>query len=261
MLYNLKMRRSGGIIIYKLTPMNIFRRLLNVIFPENFTCDLCGREVFDGDNLCKTCKSKVELNNGETCPLCGRKTSTSRGLCLECKQLAPKYKRAVSAFVYGGGSALLVQKFKNGNAYLKNYFADALAEKCKIFEGVDGICYVPMTDKAVKKRGYNQAYLLAKELSQRLNIPLLKNAVKKVRETQQQKSLSRQERELNLRACFRADKEQVFGKTLLLVDDVMTTGATADAVCVELLKKGAMCVYFASVASVEYKDPNAGSEV
>ena len=109
-----------------------------------------------------------------------------------------------------------------------------------------------MTPKAQGRRGFNQAYLLAKELSKKMKLPLLKGAIRKVKDTPPQKSLSRNDREQNLKACFKADRAVVKDKTIIVVDDVMTTGATADAVCGELKKHGAKKLYFATVASVRY---------
>lgn len=235
--------------------MKLFKRLGELLFPENYTCELCGKEIFDGGRFCADCAKTVTFNDGETCPVCGRKTATS-ALCLECKALAPRYKKAASAIVYDNGGAKLIYKFKHGNAYLKDYFADLLKSKCTEFEIADGICFVPMTAKDIRSRGYNQAELLAKALSSRLGVPLIKNALTKVKKTVQQKSLSKAERENNLKGCFKADGKVVKGKTLILVDDVMTTGATAEAVCAELLKRGAKEIYFVTAASVEYKVNN-----
>ena len=86
-----------------------------------------------------------------------------------------------------------------------------------------------------------------------LSLPLLKNAIQKVKQSDTQKLLSREERLKNLQGCFKADRNEVKGKTLIVVDDVLTTGATADAVCRELKKRGAKKLYFATIASVEYK--------
>lgn len=232
--------------------MNFFKSLSGALFPENFTCELCEKEIFDGKRLCPDCAAEVTFNDGQTCPVCGRKTVTS-SICLECKSDAPVYDKAVSAIVYKDGGAKLIAKFKRGNAYLKDYFADLLIDKCAPFKQADGVCFVPMTKKDERKRGYNQAELLAKSLSERLNIPLLKGALTKTRQTEQQKSLTKTERENNLKGCFKADKATVDGKTLILVDDVLTTGATTEAVCTELKKRGAARIYFVTAASVEYK--------
>ncbi len=225
-------------------------KVLNETFPDGYTCEICGIEVF-GKRLCRSCMNGVEFI-AVSCPVCGRKTQTE-SLCLECKAKAPKFDKAVSVFVYRDGAALLVKKFKNGHAYLKEYFAELLSERCEKFKGAEAVCYVPMTEKAKKKRGYNQAELLAKALAERLDLPVLDGAVIKVKDTEEQKTLSHSEREKNLLGCFKADSKLVRGKKLILIDDVMTTAATADAVAAALRKRGAKNIYFATVASVEYK--------
>ena len=231
--------------------MNVFKAILDSIFPENYTCELCGIEIFDGGRFCDECRKTVIFNDGDTCPVCGRMTDVPE-LCLDCKALAPLYDKAVSALDYSDGAKKLVLAFKSSRPYLKNYFADLLYKKCEQFTDAEAICFVPMTPKAQARRGFNQAYLLAKELSKRMELPLLKGAVKKVKDTAQQKSLSRTDREKNLKSCFKADRVVVKDKTLIVVDDVLTTGATADAVCGELKKRGAKRLYFATVASVRY---------
>lgn len=224
-------------------------KALKEAFPQGYTCEICGVEVF-GTRLCRKCMDGVEFIS-VSCPVCGRKTKTE-SLCLECKAKAPKFDRAVSVFVYRDGAALLVKKFKSGKAYLKDYFAELLAERCVKFKGAEAVCFVPMTDKAKKKRGYNQSELLAKELAVKLELPVLDDAVIKIKDSAEQKSLTHSEREKNLLGCFKADGKLVKGKKLILVDDVMTTGATADAVAAALKKRGAEKVFFAAVASVEY---------
>lgn len=231
---------------------NILGALTKVMFPENFTCELCGREIFDDSRFCERCREEIVFNNGATCSKCGRKTKVSL-LCLDCKDKAPLYDKAVSALSYSEGVQKLIISFKEGKTYLKRYFADLVAEKCKDFTDAEAVCFVPMTAAAERRRGYNQSQLLAKELAKRLNLPLLNYAVVKVKNTASQKSLTKRERSTNLKSVFKADKEIVSGKTLIIVDDVLTTGATAEAMCEALKKSGAVKIYFATVASVEYK--------
>lgn len=230
----------------------IFNGLLDILYPRNFTCDICNREIFNGDNLCDKCRSTVTLNNGYTCPVCGRKILSPQ-LCLECKAQPPVFDRAVSPYVYSGGTQKLISKFKGGEGYLREYFANAMFAKCGVFTDADAICFVPMTAAAVADRGFNQSELLAGLLAEKLNLPLLKNAVKKVKKTSSQKSLSREERLKNLKSAFKADRNIVEGKNLILVDDVLTTGATADCVSAELKKRGAKKIYLVTAASVEYR--------
>ena len=125
------------------------RELGDCLFPKNITCDICGRETFDGTNLCPSCAKTVTLNDGTTCPICGRKTAVNE-VCLECPAHPPAYDRAVSALVYRDGGAGLVMKFKRGGTYLKDYFADLLAPKCRQFAIADGACM----GTAFKKDGF-----------------------------------------------------------------------------------------------------------
>ncbi len=107
-----------------------------------------------------------------------------------------------------------------------------------------------MTKKAEKKRGYNQSQLICKQLSRLSGIPACEALIKK-RDTEQQKSLGRREREENLTGCFSViEKEKIAGKKVLLLDDVMTTGATIGEISAVLKKAGAACVYVLTVTSV-----------
>ena len=224
----------------------------DALFPLGFTCDICGRETF-GTNICNACSKTLVYNDKAVCPVCGRRTVRYE-LCVECKEKPPLFKRAVSFFVYEGGGAYLIKKFKNGEGYLKEYFADKICKSLERFPDCDCIVCVPMTRRAQRKRGFNQSELLAKAVSERAGKPFIKGALVKRKDTGEQKDLSRKERSKNLAGCFKVVKgEEVKGKRVLVVDDILTTGATADEMAKALLKAGAGEVYLATVASVEYK--------
>ena len=231
---------------------NFKRIFAETFFPNDFTCDICGGESF-GSNLCADCKKSVIFNDAAACPVCGRRTVRPE-ICLECKAVVPAYKKGVSALVYENGAVILIQKYKNGAAYLKEYFSALIYDKLNGLPSFDAIVYVPMTKKALKKRGYNQSLLLAKCLSEKLNAPVIKDALEKTKDTAEQKTLTLKQREQNLNGCFAVkNPEAVKDKILLLTDDVLTTGTTANVLTVKLLAAGAKAVYFASVAAVEYK--------
>lgn len=230
----------------------LFRTVRDMLFPADLTCDICGRETF-GANICEDCAKTLVFNDKKVCPVCGRKTARPE-LCLECKEKPPLFERAVSAFTYEGGAAYLVKKFKNDASYLKEYFADEICKRLKGFPEFDCTVCVPLTRRAKAKRGFNQSELLAKAVSERVGKPYVKGAVEKIKETGEQKTLFRKERSKNLSGCFKVVKrEEVKGKHVLVVDDILTTGATADEMAKALLKAGAEKVYLATVASVEYK--------
>ena len=231
--------------------MSLVSFLKEFFFPSSFTCDACGIETF-GTNLCPACLKNTVFNDKTTCPVCGRKTALPE-ICLECKAKSPLFERAASALVYEGTAVRLVHKFKNGGADLKEYFANLIVKKLSDFPQSDCIAFVPMTKKGVRKRGYNQSKLLAQSISKRINAPVV-DAVEKIKDTSEQKSLTGTERAKNLLGCFKAKSgKPLLDKSVLLVDDVLTTGATANAVCLKLFKAGATKVFLATVASVEYK--------
>ena len=222
---------------------------------HNFTCDNCGGEVFDGRRLCKTCKAELPYNNGHVCPFCGRRVKEP-GTCLDCKKKPLQVEKARSLFLYEGDAAMLIRSFKSGKKYLYRTFTEELLPVVeREFSDVDLITYVPMTKRAQRKRGYNQAKLLAEGLAKATGKELL-CSVEKKRETADQRELTRTEREENMRNVFTVtDREQVKGKRVLIADDTLTTGATAGALSEALKKAGAAAVYLVTVASVEKQAP------
>lgn len=243
--------------------MKIRKFIRENLFPLSFTCDGCGIEVFNG-NLCPDCLNNTIFNNKFTCAICGRKVGKPE-ICIECKAKPPLFESALSALIYEGTAVKLIHKFKNGDAYLKDYFADLIVTKLTDFPQIDYIAFVPMTKKAEFKRGYNQSKLLAESISKRINVPVC-DVVEKIKNTTAQKSLSGKDRAKNLEGSFKPkSKDAVLDKNVLLVDDILTTGATADAICKSLFRAGAMKVFLATIASVEYKpkpkDENDKKEV
>ena len=234
--------------------MSIGKFIKENLFPLSFTCDNCGIETFGG-NLCPECLKNTTFNDKATCPICGRKVVRSE-ICIECKAKPPLFDYAMSALIYEGTAVKLIHKFKNGEAYLKDYFADLIVAKLNEVQDllqIDYIAFVPMTKKAEIKRGYNQSKLLAESISKRINVPVT-DAIEKIKDTTAQKALSGKERAKNLEGSFKAkSKDALLDKNVLLVDDILTTGATADAVCMSLFRAGAMKVFLATIASVEYK--------
>lgn len=117
----------------------------------------------------------------------------------------------------------------------------------------DIIVPVPMTKSGQKKRGFNQAQKIAKELSYYSRRPVCSSALVKIRETKQQHTLTERQRRENLKGAFWVVRaHEISGKRVLLVDDVFTTGSTADE-CAKMLKKaGASCVIIGTICKVRY---------
>ena len=223
---------------------------------ENFTCDVCGREVFGGERICAECEKALPVIR-LGCPVCGRRVREA-GVCAACKQHRPVPGKVRSRFVYEGDAMRLVWRYKQGERYLAGTLAGQMLPLLGEFPGTQALVPVPMTSRAKRRRGFDQTLLLAERLSERSGIPVLRTA-EKVRDTPAQKTLTRRERADNLKGCFRvADRRGVKGKCLLIVDDTYTTGATVDELAAVLLRAGAKEVNAGTVTSVEDKSPYGG---
>lgn len=219
------------------------------------TCDGCGREVFDypAERLCGECLSSFVRNDGHTCIKCGRKTA-AEGVCLDCKQTLPLFSRGLSPFVYCGTAARLLNRLKNGERYLSGFFGECMAEalKAALPKGTDSalLVPVPLTAEREKRRGYNQAEELAERIAEILGAETGRDVLVKARETPSQKRLTGRERAKNVSGAYRVkDGAAGKGRTVILVDDIMTTGATGSECARVLSAAGAKEVVFLTAAS------------
>lgn len=229
---------------------------------HSFTCDGCGAELFDypTHRLCDACEKVMRFNDGRTCEKCGRKT-LAEGVCLSCKSRVPHFTKGISPFVYRGESAAFVNRIKAGTPTLAYYFAEKMANS--LIEGVDGVesffgegedallvIPVPLTRERRRQRGYNQAELLAEWVcevlsGQGIRVELRADVLEKKRETAQQKHMDYHSRMENVLGAYHIhNRKACRGRTVVLVDDVMTTGATGSECAARLLAAGAEKVIF-----------------
>ena len=224
---------------------------------HGFSCDVCNREIFDYPHhrLCKDCERGLPFNDTGSCPLCGRKTR-SNGLCLNCKDTKPRFDKGFSPFCYEERGASIVNRFKNGERYLAYLLAEEMIKT--LSNGLEEelvnpvICFVPATEQSKKERGYNQAEELAEIFAEKTGIEYIPDLLQKTRETRAQKRMTAMERIENVSGAYRVHKRvECREKTVILIDDVMTTGSTGTE-CARILKNaGASKVIFVTAASLQ----------
>lgn len=221
-------------------------RLLSVLYPPRCVC--CGCVLPAGEELCESCAADADRVEPPVCLLCGCNLE-------DCERRHRKtaYKEITAPFYYEGAIREGIHRFKfRDRPQSAAFFARAIAENVRAnMPGVpfDLIACVPMLPVKEKERGYNQSALLARELSELLQLPAECRALRKCFDTPAQHECRGAERRGNVFGVFEVPHpEWVEGKTVLLCDDVKTTGATLDE-CAKMLKlAGAREVYCVCIA-------------
>lgn len=226
------------------------------IFSTKWRCLSCGKEIFSESDFCDKCYKELPFNNGYICDHCGRKVIAAEKYCSTCKGRLVAVDKARSVFSYEKPISDMIKRLKYSNQrFLVEYFSRQLSNVyLQNYFNADFITFVPMTAKSQRKRGYNQSYLLAKALSERVSVPLYEGVIK-IKETKRQATLNREQRKKNLEQAFKiTDRKGIKGKTLVIIDDVTTTGSTAEAVAERMKNAGAKTVYLITVASLPPSD-------
>lgn len=228
------------------------------LYPMDCTCDVCGEELVADTRyrLCSKCIEKLPFAKGHRCLCCGVPLVDESDYCNRCQYERGAFVKNRSPLVYEGETKRMIYSLKFGK---KKYLAQTLGalmadEFLKDDMQADIIVYVPMTDAEEKKRGFNQSELLAQEVGKRLNIAVLP-ALVKIKDTKAQKELSGKDRAQNLEGAFACIFEQVKNRKILLVDDIFTTGATANECAKVLLKAKAREVNVLTAAVAKLKIP------
>ena len=243
--------------------MKVFKYLLAYFkrfsAKHGYTCDNCGREIFDypTHRICEECENALVFNVDARCEKCGRKTPVV-GVCLNCKSKPPVYKRGFSPLVYKGGTSKLINRFKNGRQRLGFYLGELMAKS--VLENVPKtetlyLLPVPLSPDRLQARGYNQAQTLALGMQSTLQengyTAEIRCDILTAKSAPAQKHLSYAERKRQAEQRYRVqDKLGCKDKTFLLVDDILTTGATGNACAEKLLTYSAKDVYFATACAV-----------
>jgi len=235
---------------------SVLRAALDVALPQ--LCPAC-REPVDGRGLCPVCWSKLSFITRPYCERLGIPFVYDPGpgiLSMEAIADPPAYHRARAAVRFDDISRALVHALKYGDRLdlapmMGNWMNQAGRE---LLAGADALVPVPLHWRRLWARRFNQSAMLAGAIAAGSGVPVVSGALKRVKPTPQQVGLSRSERAANVQGAFRVlpeDRGAVAGRRLVLVDDVLTSGATVNGCARALLRAGAANVdvlIFARVA-------------
>lgn len=228
-------------------------KFLDVIFPRR--CIVCDRVLGMSENgLCGECIKLVHKIVPPYCMICGKQISGERErLCPDCRDTYHYYDEGRALYLYDDAMKRSIYRFKyGGRCEYAKFYGEQLSLSFKEYLNhiaPDVLIPIPIHKKRLKKRGYNQAELIAAELSNHLKIPLCNNLLIRTDETLRQKDLNASERQNNLKKAFKTTRNDVKLSTAVLIDDIYTTGATIDAAAALLKGIGLKKVYFICLCS------------
>jgi ComF family protein len=228
--------------------------LIDLVLPPR--CPAC-RVIVDADGrFCGDCWPQLQFITAPMCAKCGLPFEIDRGpeaQCGQCLAETPRYTSARAALVYGGPTRSVLLGLKHGDRqHLALMMATQMKRAGLDILGPDTLLVpVPLHRWRLWRRGFNQSALLAEAIAAQTGCPVALDALLRAKPTPASVGMGRAARARNVRGVFRvADRSRVKGRTIVLVDDVLTTGATADACARVLRRAGARAVHVLTFARV-----------
>lgn len=228
--------------------------VLDLIYPP-INCIWCDRRLEKKavHGICNHCVDAMPFIHQPRCSVCGKPAESEMLICPECKLHGHDYNQALAVFEYSITIRELIHRYKyNGEYTLSRTFGHFMSELLKQSNWqVDIIIPVPLHKNRLKSRGFNQSALLGDYLSHRSGIPCKEDILIRSRDTKTQTGFNRYKRAVNLKDAFSIVKpHDLKDKNILLVDDVHTSGATADSCSRVLHQEGVNKVFVLTLAAV-----------
>ena len=220
-----------------------------MLFPPR--CAVCDCVIrADESKICRECAGKLSFVTEPCCMKCGKEIEgEDEEYCMDCMKRERSFVKGFPLFNYKPPVSESVSRIKyGGRVEYVSFYADELYKSFGdtfLSLGLNGIIPVPIHERRMKKRGYNQAELLAWELSKRIGIPVVDDIVVRVIDTKPQKELNDVERLQNLQDAFQVTRK--IEGDFLIVDDIYTTGATIETITKKLHAAGAGDIYYTSI--------------
>ncbi|MDO4326561.1 MAG: ComF family protein [bacterium] len=228
-----------------------FEGILDMIYPR--CCPVCGEIVLPkGEKICPRCLKKLRFVHSPTCKCCGKEIlSPVQEYCFDCSRRPKAFEYGMPLLNYEkyARRSVTAIKYKNKREYLDLYAELLCAKFGRRMQAIspDALVPVPIHKKKRRKRGFNQAEVLARRMGRILEIPVWTDCLVRTKNTQPQKDLSAAERFQNLKEAFAVEKDLNGVDAVVLIDDIYTTGATAQACTLALKGAGVKRVYLAVI--------------
>lgn len=228
-----------------------YKTIGRFFFPVH--CPICDRAQPGKRKICPECEKIPRLVPGPRCLKCSKHLSVpGERYCFDCLRNPLKYDRGFSLFEYSSVHDS-VSAFKNlGRPEYGEYYGELTG---KYFRreltalNADALIPIPLHEEKLRMRGYNQAEILAREIGKVICVPVFNDLLKRPDKTKVQKNLGREERRNNMKKAFHIAENDVKLKTVILVDDIYTTGSTIGAAAAVLKSVGVEHVYFITLAT------------
>lgn len=206
-----------------------------------------------GEETCPECRMQVRYVEEPYCRKCGKPlVSKEERYCMDCSLKEHIFDCGRAVFIYDDiiRRSIAEYKYKHRREYASYYVRQTvhLLEKEIRMWNTDALIPIPLHKTREQKRGFNQAELLAEGIGKMLDIPVYSNLIIRNKKTVAQKRLNNAERQNNLKRAFKIIGNDVKLKTVILCDDIYTTGSTMDAVAALLKQAGVQKVYFIALA-------------
>jgi ComF family protein len=224
---------------------------LDTAFPPK--CVICGQKTSVAHSACPNCWGKIDFITAPMCKKCGIPLAYEGDYHRRCPEAKHYYSSSVSAIKYNEQAANLIQKFKFADRVdLAKVMATWMVQAGNhLLAKADILTPAPMHVAKLKDRGYNQAALLTKQVAKISTKPYILDLLEKTKATPAQSSLSQKERRKNLKGVFRLNPKYrniLKGKTIVIIDDISTTGSTAHECSKILAREGAKNIFVLTCA-------------